>query len=196
MISSVSAASCGTEQALGTRQISHLLASSSSSGPQPMGVRDYNTWQYPKRVFNMPSEIKAIVDKKRQEQPVIPEFQPPPAQPRDMTALSRRVGCIAVKAGMTQDWDEHGVRIPLTVLFVDDCQASMASLRLVFNNPLTDAMCEFDGHASDRLLESSIPSFMGTGRFRSGRAIASRKPSRPRRQASSSSKASPSSMRS
>ena len=111
--------------AIGVRQISHLLASCSSPSPSPEPiVRHYNSWRYPKRIFNMPPEIKALVEKKRQEQLVIPEFQPPPAQPRAMSPLSRRVGCIAVKAGMTQDWDEHGVRIPLTVLFVDDCQVT------------------------------------------------------------------------
>lgn len=34
----------------------------------------------------------------------------------------RRVGCLAYKAGMTHEWDEHGVRVPLTVLWIDDCQ--------------------------------------------------------------------------
>lgn len=34
----------------------------------------------------------------------------------------RRAGIVAVKAGMTQEWDHWGVRIPLTVLWVDECQ--------------------------------------------------------------------------
>jgi ribosomal protein L3 len=29
---------------------------------------------------------------------------------------------LAVKAGMTQEWDEWGARVPLTVLWIDDCQ--------------------------------------------------------------------------
>jgi hypothetical protein len=37
---------------------------------------------------------------------------------------TRRSGLIAVKVGMTQEWDAWGVRVPLSVLWVDDCQAS------------------------------------------------------------------------
>ena len=34
----------------------------------------------------------------------------------------RRVGLVAVKCGMTREWNEHGVSVPLTVLWVDDCE--------------------------------------------------------------------------
>ena len=43
----------------------------------------------------------------------------PPAAWKQRT---RRTGVIAVKVGMTQEWDEWGVRLPLTVLWVDNCQ--------------------------------------------------------------------------
>lgn len=33
-----------------------------------------------------------------------------------------RSGALAVKVGMTQEWDHWGVRIPLTVLWMDECQ--------------------------------------------------------------------------
>lgn len=35
---------------------------------------------------------------------------------------TRRPGVLAVKAGMTHEWDEWGVHVPLTVLWVDECQ--------------------------------------------------------------------------
>lgn len=49
---------------------------------------------------------------------------PPPLEPRPLTFESRRSGAIAIKAGMMQDWDEYGVRVPLTVLWVDECMVS------------------------------------------------------------------------
>lgn len=41
---------------------------------------------------------------------------------RELTPSTVRSGVIAVKVGMTQEWDQWGVRVPLTVLWIDDCQ--------------------------------------------------------------------------
>ena len=46
----------------------------------------------------------------------------PGSQPRKL-----RPGAIAVKCGMTAEWNEHGVRVPLTVLWIDDCRVGRPS---------------------------------------------------------------------
>ena len=78
-------------------------------------------------IFKMPEEVKKIVEGKvsAAAKQRIPQLEVQPLAPRTMAPTSRRVGCIAVKAGMTQEWDEWGVRVPLTVLFVDDCQVGV-----------------------------------------------------------------------
>lgn len=47
---------------------------------------------------------------------------------RERQPGSRRSGLLAVKCGMTCDWTEWGERIPLTVLWIDDCQARRRDL--------------------------------------------------------------------
>lgn len=74
------------------------------------------------RYYEMPDNIKALVQRayKDAEKPV--ERVVPPLETRALTPQSQRSGLIAIKAGMTQDWDEHGAKVPITVLWVDDCQ--------------------------------------------------------------------------
>ena len=45
-------------------------------------------------------------------------------EPAQFLSSSRRTGVIAVKVGMTQAWDKWSMRIPLTVLWLDNCQVS------------------------------------------------------------------------
>lgn len=55
---------------------------------------------------------------------------------RERQQGSRRSGLLAVKCGMTCEWTEWGERLPLTVLWIDDCQARCRDPhRLGFRSP-------------------------------------------------------------
>ena len=61
-----------------------------------------------------------------------PALAPPPPEAvplesRELSPETLRSGVIAVKVGMTQEWDHWGARIPLTVLWIDDCQVGLPS---------------------------------------------------------------------
>lgn len=51
-----------------------------------------------------------------------------PDQAQQLSQGTRRTGLIAVKVGMTQEWDHWGQQIPLTVLWVDECQVRSLDL--------------------------------------------------------------------
>ena len=42
--------------------------------------------------------------------------------------IKKRTGLLAIKCGMTREWNEHGVAVPLTVLWIDDCQVVQQKL--------------------------------------------------------------------
>ena len=44
--------------------------------------------------------------------------------------MRTRTGLLAIKCGMTREWNEHGVSVPLTVLWVDDCQVRARPTRV------------------------------------------------------------------
>eukprot|EP00775_Hariotina_reticulata_P010645 gene10645-10803_t len=67
----------------------------------------------------MPSQLAELIQESAVNTAVRPEV--PPLQPRPLSFQSRRAGAIAIKVGMMQDWDEFGVRVPLTVLWIDEC---------------------------------------------------------------------------
>ena len=102
-----------------------------SWGQSLRGFANFHRTVY-RPTFRMPDEIRALVKNRLLEakQNPVPGYQPPAPSPQPMAATSRRVGCIAVKAGMTQEWDEWGVRVPLTVLFIDDCQVRILVLNI------------------------------------------------------------------
>lgn len=107
--------------------ISHGLAAASHAacgathGSQLQQLRSMG-YRTPKPVFPLPDDVAKVVDDAVAAHPRLPDPDIPAPAPKPLLPTSRRVGCIAVKAGMTQEWDEHGARVPLTVLWVDECQ--------------------------------------------------------------------------
>ncbi|KXZ41646.1 hypothetical protein GPECTOR_343g86 [Gonium pectorale] len=81
---------------------------------------------------------------------------PPILEKRPMQDASRRVGCIATKAGMTQEWDEHGARIPLTVLWIDECQVVGVKRRALHGY---DALMLGAGHKRQKCMAPSQAGF-------------------------------------
>ncbi len=78
-------------------------------------ARGYARPAAPPMPDNIAKLVLQTIDKPKQR-------ELPPLEPRPYTPESKRSGLIAVKAGMTQTWDEWGVRVPLTVLWVDECE--------------------------------------------------------------------------
>jgi hypothetical protein len=77
---------------------------------------------HPDYSHTMPQELRDLINTAAQIKTERPSLPPP--EPKQLAFESRRSGVIAVKAGMTQEWDEYGVRVPLTVLWIDDCQVT------------------------------------------------------------------------
>jgi hypothetical protein len=82
------------------------------------------SWRATRSIDNptLPPQIAELIAQSSVNDAVRPEA--PPLVERPMQFESRRAGVIAVKAGMMQDWDEFGARVPLTVLWIDECTVS------------------------------------------------------------------------
>lgn len=85
---------------------------------------------------------RALQQARRLAQPALAESSDDEAAaasaPRE---YPRRTGAIAVKVGMTQEWDQWGVRLPLTVLWLDDCQVAAVALWLFAPQQCPAACC-------------------------------------------------------
>lgn len=84
-----------------------------------LGAASWRLWQ--RREYSEPVMMAAAAGE--------PAAQPTLEQ-RDMQPGTRRSGVVAVKVGMTQEWDHWGARIPLTVLWIDDCQVRRGAAAL------------------------------------------------------------------
>ena len=85
-------------------------ATAPPAAPAPsrrVSVEPLKPWQLPRqpRVVDLPTEALQL-------------------EARAGCQGSVRCGLVAVKCGMTADWTAWGQRVPLTVLWLDDCQVS------------------------------------------------------------------------
>lgn len=104
-----------------SRASCHLNGSSSTPQHHQLHPHRHFSWRATRSIDNptLPPEIAELIAQSRINDAVRPA--PPPLEERPMQFESRRAGVIAVKAGMMQDWDEYGARVPLTVLWIDEC---------------------------------------------------------------------------
>ena len=76
---------------------------------------------------------------------VLPPEALPPLKPRTWGANSKRTGVLGIKCGMTAEWTAWGERLPITVLWLDDCQArgvhARRPQRIRRPNPRAAACC-------------------------------------------------------
>lgn len=114
------------------RQAWHVALQQQQTGFPQQQLLQQQRWQ-PLRQFSsrphrpltnasMPAELTSLIEQSSINKAVRPD--PPLLETRPMRFESRRAGVIAIKAGMMQDWDEYGARVPLTVLWIDDCMVS------------------------------------------------------------------------
>ncbi len=104
---------------------------SAVSGPALHSLTPSDAWPQPPP-WSDATRLSLLLTQPRQEQPpllrILEAPKPnlaelvPSLEARPRTPTSRRTGVIAIKMGMSQEWDANGVRVPLTILWVDHCE--------------------------------------------------------------------------